>query len=296
MLNNNNKVTSKKKKKGKGGGGGGSNAGCLAEALTNMPWHKEIASCLQVLRGLARVSLTLRECDAAGTNMKYTTFEQAELAKKIPRSLYAVTTCQLHGMQAIVKRVATASADALAKPRSQYGDMLRAYSVFAALTRQGNYFLRGVLAIDKAVDRMLRITHSPPLAENLCYRRWLCEYLAGSWTGKGTSERTRASRVSLQEDWLQLANGSPFTAGLIWHHCGYKGAKCGCTGREDTKRRLCGTIRRFLFSGQPRAPSDKEWTTQNHVIRWVAFLSLNNDLLGEIFTVAFDALSPKGAS
>ena len=274
---------------------GSNNAGCLAEALTNMPWHEQVASCLQVLRGLARVSLTLRECDAAGTNMKYTFFEQVELAKKIPRSLYAVTTCQLHGMQAIVKRAAAAHADALAKPRSQYDDMLKAYGVFAALSRQGNYFLRGVLAIDQAVDRMLRITHSPPLAENLCYRRWLCEYLAGSWTGRATSERMRASRKSLEEEWLLLANGSPFSPGVIWHHCGYMGAKCGCKGREDTKRRLCGLIRRYCFSGQPKAPSATEWTSQNHVPRWTAWLSLNNDLLSQIFTVAFDALTQKGA-
>ena len=63
---------------------GSHTAGCLAEGLTNMPWHKEIASCLEVFRQLARVSLSLRECDAAGTNLKYTTFKQAQLAAKFP--------------------------------------------------------------------------------------------------------------------------------------------------------------------------------------------------------------------
>ena len=108
----------------------------------------------------------------------------------------------MHGVQAIVKKVRDAQSDALAKPRSQYGDVMKSYSILAALCRQGNYYLRAVLAIDQVVDRMLRIAYSPPIAENVCYRRWLCEYLAAdkSWGGRHLTDKARASRRILQED------------------------------------------------------------------------------------------------
>ena len=180
---------------------GSHTSGCLAEGLTGMPWHKEIEACLEVSRQLARVSLSVRECDAAGTNLKYTTFEQAKLSSTIPRSLHVTVTCAIHGVQAIVKKVRDAQADAFAKPRSLYGDVMRSYAVLSALCRQGNYYLRAVLAIDEVLERMLRITHSPPIAENACHRRWLCEYLVFKpWGARAVTAKAKAKFTQLQED------------------------------------------------------------------------------------------------
>ena len=68
--------------------------------------------------------------------------------------------------------------------------------------KQGNDFLRGVLAIDQIITKMLRISFKPPSAENLRQRRMLCEHLGFGRTKRCLRKSTRAAGAfaDLQKD------------------------------------------------------------------------------------------------
>ena len=86
------------------------------------------------------------------------------------------------------------------------------------------------------------------------------------------------------EEWLEIANSSPFSFGVIWHHCG---PWCKCTGISHTRQRFVKSLKKMMFSCLPRAPSADEWTSQSPMPNWVTFLSLNNNILDEVLQVAF---------
>ena len=54
-------------------------AGCLHDGLVKMLWHLTSSQFLATIRPMARVSLSLRESDAAATNPKDLGFEQKQM-------------------------------------------------------------------------------------------------------------------------------------------------------------------------------------------------------------------------
>ena len=143
-------------------------AGCLHDGLVKMPWHLALTDFLETLRPMARVSLSLRECDAAATNLKYLGWEQKQMPSN---NIFSIVTCLLHGCQHIVKRVRNTLIDC-----EPGGGTIKSYGTLSALLRQGNYYLRCVLALNQVADKMLRVTCTPPSAEAKCQRRMLVDY------------------------------------------------------------------------------------------------------------------------
>ena len=141
-------------------------AGCIWDGLACSKYANLIMKFVGNMRQLSQWHwMSVRECDAATTNLKLMAFEQ-RLANVDPKSLYRFATCSMHGIQHVVEQIAKTSA----LGTSDWSTLHKGLLALAHLFSLVNWFMRLVLSIKRmiTVERggLLRIVRGapPPLA------------------------------------------------------------------------------------------------------------------------------------
>ena len=145
-------------------------ASCLFNALFETHGGREIADFLLKLRALSSRALSIRECDAAGPNLKLLCWEARMLRRSMclaGKSYYhSEATCAMHGGQRIVERVAAAN-----------GDFHRALHALASVLGTGSFFLRLVQCVRPLLQpHFVRIVHEDPPARVRANADLLCDF------------------------------------------------------------------------------------------------------------------------
>ena len=159
----------------------------------------------------------------------------------------------------------------------------------------GNYFCRTVLAVELAVDQLLRVSPLPPTEECTQINDMLLDFFflpPKRSKNKPVTHQQKQRDQALRSEYRALVNGSPFSDGLV-HHC-YPGGACGCrsTSRSDLVRRVSSVLIRVMYRRRPPEAQEKEWTSVWNAMSFLALITTRNKIGVAIFEQSVKRIAP----